>query len=564
MIKSKGISQMNGARIALRRIAAPVSLFALLSLLAIAAPKARAQTTCPPLTQGFWKNHTSAWKLKTLTLGTTTYTAAQAEAILETPAGGDASLILADQLIAALLSIANGTDSTPVANTIADANTLLGAGPIPEGIDPSSALGQQMVTDADILDNYNNGNVTQACGVVVPPGSCQPSSSLSVLVQGSNVTSYVPKGAWSFFATGVSVVNIEGTSITPTKVATPNVVNSCASNPMTGATVCTANNTDVYLLSGTTLGGTLTSGGSGRIGFSGGFCTNCGVAMDAVHNKAVIGLSVAGAPGFQFLNLATSTFEPAFASPSGNISEDPLLDPTRNTLGLNTTTGNPDGALLLSASESNNYEIVDVTTSTSPAFYERSIGNPGFPDSSGEDCATGIALAPGEFTSPSVVFIADLTQATYTAGSPGSWSVPATAQQNQALSESFLATAGSSGIAVAQGTHTGVVTGEFGGNTLTAIALPSTSGSGTPAITDWVTCAISGFSNGLDPHTVTAYSSPATGDAVALLANAGATTVAVVDLTMMLNPTIVPRTVGGHGCSAGTLPSTVASSVSVP
>jgi hypothetical protein len=135
-------------------------------------------------------------------------------------------------------------------------------------------------------------------------------------VQGANVTSYVPKGNWGSSATGVSVVNIEGTSITPIQIATPHVVNSCASNPTTGTTVCTANNTDVYLLSGTALGSTLTSGGSSFISFSGGVCTNCGVAMDAVHNKAVIGLSVAGAPGFQFLNLATSAFEPAFASPA--------------------------------------------------------------------------------------------------------------------------------------------------------------------------------------------------------------------------------------------------------
>ena len=82
------------------------------------------------------------------------------------------------------------------------------------------------------------------------------------------------------------------------------MVNSCASNPITGQTVCTANNSDVYLLTGTSLGSTLTSSGSGTINFSGGNCTNCGVAMDAVHNKAVIGLSLDGVPGFQFLNLA--------------------------------------------------------------------------------------------------------------------------------------------------------------------------------------------------------------------------------------------------------------------
>lgn len=380
----------------------------------------------------------------------------------------------------------------------------------------------------------------------VPTGSCQPSSSLSVLVSGTNVTSYVPKGSWSGGATGVAAVNIEGTSITNTLIPTANVVNSCASNPLTGQTVCTANNTDVYLLSGTTLNTTLTSGGSGSIGFSGGNCTNCGVAMDATHNRAVIGLAIANVAGFQLLNLGgTPAFEPAFPSGNSEISEDPLIDPIRN--------------LLLSPSEDGNYEIVNLATSTSPAFFENATGG-GTLDSAGEDCSTGIALAPAEFSAPSNVFIADLTQATFTPGTPGTWTAPS---QVQTLSESFLS-AGASGIAVAQGTHTGVVTGEFGGNALTAIALPATSGSGTPAITDWVTCGIAGFNMGLDPHTVTAYQSPNGGNAIAVLANTGATSLAVVDLTMMLNPSLVPRTVGGHACAAGTLPSTVVSFITVP
>jgi hypothetical protein len=158
------------------------------------------------------------------------------------------------------------------------------------------------------------------------------------------------------------------------------------------------------------------------------------------------------------------------------------------------------------------------------------------------------------------VFIADLTQATFTAGSPGTWTAPS---QNQTLSESVLS-AGPSGIAVAQETHTGVVTGEFFGSAFTAIALPATSGSGTPAISDWVTCNISGFENGFDPHTVTAYQSPNSGDAIAVLGNAGASTLAIIDLTKMLDATIVPRTVGGHACASGTLPATMVSFVSVP
>jgi hypothetical protein len=413
------------------------------------------------------------------------------------------------------------------------------------------------------------------------PTPTAAASSLSVLVSGTNVVSYVPKGHWinglypDPGATGVSVVNVEGSSVTPTLIPTTNVVNSCASNPATGQTVCTANNTDVYLLSSTMLSSTLTSGGSGTISFSGGSCTNCGVAMDAIHNKAVIGLSTSStssAPGFQFLDLGSSpSFETAFTSSSSQISEEPLLDPTRN--------------LLLSAAENNNaensnYEIVNVTTTTSPAFFDNTIGvgtNVYGLDSSGEDYSTGIALAAIEDhnTSPSSssVYIADLTQSTFTAGSPGTWTT--TGSQVQTLSEATLKF-GASGIAVAQGTHIGVVTGEFGGDALTAIALPTTSGSGTPAIGDWVTCSIgSGFSMGLDPHTETAYQSPNSGHAIALLAGNGSSTIggatnilAVVDLTKMLDPAIVPRTTGtgnGHGCASRTLSGTgVVTFVTVP
>lgn len=420
-------------------------------------------------------------------------------------------------------------------------------------------------SDPKVLNFSNSNSKTdnfKARAEVVVQGSCQPSSSLSVLVSGTNVVAYVPKGNWSATPnTGVAAVNVEGSSITNTLIPTGSVVNSCASNPITGQTVCSANNTDVYIIKGTALDpavvtNPLTSAGSGTIIFSGGVCTNCGVAMDAIHNKAVIGLSLAGSGGFQFLNLgAAPSFEAPFASqaPTGglaNISEDPLIDPIRN--------------LLLSASEHSNYEIINVTTSTSPAFFENLISPFEFLDSSGEDCSTGIVLAPAEFSGPSHVFIADIsnpTLAVFTPGSPGTWTAPS---QVQSLTESSLS-AGASGLAIAQGTHIGVVSGEFGGDTVTAILLPATSGSGIPAIGDWMTCNIgSGFSNGFDPHTVTAYRSPTNGHAYALLANSGASVLALIDLTNMLDTTIVPRTVAGHGCASGPLPPSVVSFISVP
>jgi hypothetical protein len=420
-------------------------------------------------------------------------------------------------------------------------------------------------SDAKVLNFANSSSATdnfKAQPEEVIQGSCQPSSSLSVLVSGTNVVAYVPKGNWSAtLNTGVAAVNVQGISITDTLIPTRSVVNSCASNPITGQTVCTANNTDVYVIKGTALDpavatNPLPSSGSGLIGFSGGVCTTCGVAMDATHNKAVIGLSVGGFGGFQFLNLgAAPSLEAPFTSksPGSLISEDPLIDPIRD--------------LLLSAAENSNYEIIDVKTSTIPLFYEHPVSPFQDLDSSGEDCSTGIILAPAEFSGPSNVFIADISNpafAVFTPGTPGSWTAPS---QVQTLSESFLS-AGASGLAVAQGTHTGVVTGEFGGDILTAISLPATSGGGaTPSLTDWMSCNIgNGFFNGFDPHTVTAYRDPVTTHAMALLANAGATRLAVVDLTNMLDKTIVSRTFAntGHGCAVGPLPASVVRFITLP
>jgi hypothetical protein len=410
----------------------------------------------------------------------------------------------------------------------------------------------------------------------VSQNSCQPSGSLSVLIDGTNVHSYVPKGSWSSAATGVGVVNVEGLSTLPdiNPILTTSVVNSCASNSVTGQTVCTANDNNVYIISGlsaTPTVTTLSSAGSGTISFSqDSSCTNCGVAMDSVHNKAVIALSLNGSGGYQYLDLngVVPTIEPAFRSQAPpfpeagtNISENIMVDPDRN--------------LILSPNELSNYELVDVATTTAPTFFEQIIPGSLTLDSAGEDCSTGIVLASVEDESgeSSQVYIADLVQAVFTPGTPaGTWTeVDQVGAQVQTLADSFLKS-GSSGIAVAQGTHTGVIAGEFVGfftsDAITAIALPTTSGGTPPAITDWVTCNIGGgFLHGRDPHTVTAYKSPNNGHAIALLANGGATTLAVVDLTNMLDSAFVPRTSGFNGgpiCDLSQLPASVVTFIPVP
>jgi hypothetical protein len=421
-------------------------------------------------------------------------------------------------------------------------------------------------------DSNNNGAAstctkeTATVTPVVAQGSCEGSGSISALVSGTDVISYVPKGNWGSGATGIDVVNVEGSSITNTQIPTgSDAINSCASNSVTGQTVCTANNNDVYVLKGTGLDPSvspnpLTDGGSGTITFSGGSATTTGVSMDATDNKALLALSVGGVGGFQFLNLATDTFEPAFTTQdsTGQISEDPLIDPVHH--------------LIVSAAEDNNYELTDVSTSTAPKFFEHPVPSvSGSLDSSAEDCSTGIILAPAEFSSPSQVEIADISNpgtapnAVFTPGTPGSWTAP---EQVQTLAGSSLS-AGASGSAVAQGTHTGVIAGEFGGDSLTALALPATSGTGAvPAISNWVSCETgpdpSGnpFSMGLDPHTLAAYQSPNGGDAIALMVNDGATQMVRVDLTDMLNPAIVPAT--GNVCNSATLPSSAETFIPLP
>ena len=121
-----------------------------------------------PLSQGYWKNHSSAWPASALPmmLGTSnTYTKQQLLTILNTPVKGDASLILAHQLIAAKLNIAAGAIApAPVPATIIAADAAIGSSLIPMNIKSSTSLGKTMTSLASTLDSYNNGKLNPGCG----------------------------------------------------------------------------------------------------------------------------------------------------------------------------------------------------------------------------------------------------------------------------------------------------------------------------------------------------------------------------------------------------------------
>ncbi|HET9285264.1 MAG TPA: RHS repeat-associated core domain-containing protein [Candidatus Angelobacter sp.] len=363
---------------------------------------------------------------------------------------------------------------------------------------------------------------TQVAGI--PPAvlaSCLPTSSLSVLLNpDKTVTSYVPNGAWSRGTTGIRFVPVEGPGRTAA-ITTPSGVNSCSSNSVTGQTVCTANNTDVYLLSNQSLTTTLKSGSTGTTGFSGGSCQNCGVAINPVTNQAVIAMGLSGGAGIQFLDLNTNTFAPPVPAATGRISEDISVDPGRG--------------LILSPSEDSIYGLFK-TDNNVTNFFSNRIPAGGEFDSAAEDCTTGIAVAPAEFTNN--IFITDLTQATFTPGTPGgTWTAPSQVENFP----QFSLAAGASAMAVAPGSHLAIVTGEFGGTGFGVLQLPATSGTGTPAILDWVAANVPNeptgvaFQFGLDPHTVTAYTSPTSGKALGLVADGGPAFLAVIDLQALLS-----------------------------
>jgi hypothetical protein len=118
--------------------------------------------------QGYWKNNKAGWPVTTLMLGTISYTQAQLMKILNTAVGtgnnADASLILADQLIAAKLSVANGSPAVQhLTDSIAAADALIGGNLIPMKVKSNTVLGKKMISLATFLANYNNGAFMQGC-----------------------------------------------------------------------------------------------------------------------------------------------------------------------------------------------------------------------------------------------------------------------------------------------------------------------------------------------------------------------------------------------------------------
>ena len=108
-------------------------------------------------TPGYWKNHPEAWPVEQITVGNTTYTKAQAIALLEKP-GKDKTLTMFSSLVPAMLNLLVGNDGSCVSSTIEAANEwMITYGPVGKGVSAASyawKVGEPLHRQ---MDNYNNG-----------------------------------------------------------------------------------------------------------------------------------------------------------------------------------------------------------------------------------------------------------------------------------------------------------------------------------------------------------------------------------------------------------------------
>ena len=168
------------------------------------------------LTQGYWKNHPEAWPTASLSLAGVVYDQAQALAILDTSPAGDATYILAHQLVAATLNVLAGADATDISAAIEASNQWLVSYPL--GSSPRGSERSEGVALAAVLDDYNNG--------ILGPGHCEDPADPTPTADATPSTTQSPE------ATTTSTADATP-SATPTSTAdaTPSITQSPESTP---------------------------------------------------------------------------------------------------------------------------------------------------------------------------------------------------------------------------------------------------------------------------------------------------------------------------------------------
>lgn len=114
-------------------------------------------------TQGYWKNHLTAWPggaTGSITVGDVTRTNADANNLMSRPPKGDQTWSMYRQLVAAILNVKIGGCATCIQSVIDAANLWLKDHPVGSNVSGSSAAWTGSGEDIhDTLDAYNNGQL---------------------------------------------------------------------------------------------------------------------------------------------------------------------------------------------------------------------------------------------------------------------------------------------------------------------------------------------------------------------------------------------------------------------
>ncbi|MBX3043024.1 MAG: SBBP repeat-containing protein [Candidatus Kapabacteria bacterium] len=119
-----------------------------------------------PRNFAYWKHNEDEFPSSVIpmTLGNNSYSASQLTGLLNAPVKGDASILLARQLISAKLNIANGAAvPSGLLDLISDADNAIGNGYLPMNVRMNSSLGKSMQNLAIELTKFNNGALTAGC-----------------------------------------------------------------------------------------------------------------------------------------------------------------------------------------------------------------------------------------------------------------------------------------------------------------------------------------------------------------------------------------------------------------
>lgn len=120
--------------------------------------------TAPPnagctRSKGFWKNHAEVWPVDQLPIGAQMLTQAQMLDLLKMHGnnGGDATIILVQQLIAAKLNVVAGASIAAIGDSLAQADALLTQNP--PGSNPPDPNRNALIAVSQTLDMFNNGQL---------------------------------------------------------------------------------------------------------------------------------------------------------------------------------------------------------------------------------------------------------------------------------------------------------------------------------------------------------------------------------------------------------------------